>query len=139
MNKMRNLLASRTKPVFAAYLIFLVGIITSIVFLITDGADRTFSMGCFLCVVIGSVVGLADILIHLRGMLIFAAALSYVAGVGFHLYAALPSLSDLWNHVNFIGGNQSAALVFGTIYIVLTAGLIVINFFSLSKPQEKKA
>lgn len=134
MNNVKTLLLSRPKAVLLAYIVFIVGIITSIVFLIVNGEDRTFLWSTFFFVVVGSVIGLCDIFIHLRGMLIFTSTLAYVTAVGFHLYAALPSLSDLWNNVNFIGGNQNAAIVFGSIYIILTVILIIINFFDLSLP-----
>lgn len=109
------------------YILLLMGMVAGIVFAVLDAGDVTFSMYCVACIVAGSLVGLADAVFS-RDILLWISSLLYVAGVGFHLYAALPSISDLWNHVNFIGGNQTLAIIFGSVFVAVMAVLLVSNF-----------
>lgn len=117
------------------YVILAVGIIADAAFIAMDSGDITFSMGCFGCVLAGSIVGLLDLFVSLD-LLLWLASILYVAGVGFHLYAALPSISDLWNHVNFIGGNQPLAIAFGSIFIVIMLFLLSANFVVERKTER---
>lgn len=109
------------------YVLLLIGMIASVVFAVLDAGDVTFSMYCVICIIAGSLIGLADVFFSSE-ILLWIASLLYAAGFGFHLYAALPSISDLWNHVNFIGGNQSLAITFGSIFAVVMLALLASNF-----------
>lgn len=109
------------------YASLIVGLVASVSFVVLDAGDVTFSAYCVACIAAGSLVGLADVFLS-REALLWVSSLFYTAGVGFHLYAALPSISDLWNHVNFIGGNQTLAIVFGSIFVAVMAVLLVSNF-----------
>lgn len=42
----------------------------------------------------------------------------YAAAFGLVLRVAVPSLSDVWNHVNFIGGNAALGMTFAGVYFV---------------------
>ena len=53
--------------------------------------------------------------------------------------ATLPSLSDLWNGVNFIGGNQYLATAFAVIFGVIAIALVVFNFFRSEKKAPSEA
>ena len=57
------------------------------------------------------------------------------AANAFHWYKGLPSLSDLWNGVNFIGGNQTAVIWFGSILLAVTIFVIILNFI---EPKRAK-
>ena len=48
----------------------------------------------------------------------FAPAVLYAAAFGFVLRVAIPSLSDVWNKVNFIGGNAVMGITFSCVYLV---------------------
>lgn len=135
MNKFLSLLRAKGWYRLAAYVLCLVGLVADIVFVAVDGSDQTFTWGCFICIMAGSIVGLLDLLIDARGICLWLSSLLYILGCGFHLVAALPSISDLWNNVNFIGGNQEAAILFGSVFLVLMFCLIVLNFFQSEKKE----
>lgn len=86
-----------------------------------------------MCVLAGSVIGLTDFFRSFDGIALWLASLLYLAAIAFHMSVTLPSLSDLWNGVNFIGGNQYLALAFGIIFAVIAIALVVFNFFGLRK------
>lgn len=128
-------MAAKSAAQYVAYAAALIGLIADIAFIIVDGSDQTFTMGCFICVLLGSVLALSDLFKSFFGGIgLWLSVFLYSAGFAFHLYEALPSLSDLWNNVNFIGGNQQAAIVFGAIFLAVTVVLIAANFF-----EEKRA
>lgn len=135
MSKLKEKLAAKSAAQYVAYAAALIGLIADIAFIIVDGSDQTFTMGCFICVLAGSVLALSDLFKSFFGGIgLWISVFLYSAGFAFHLYEAIPSLSDLWNNVNFIGGNQQAAIVFGAIFLAVTVVLIAANFFG-----EKRA
>lgn len=123
----KSKLKSKTLFEKVLYILLLIGMIASVVFAVLDAGDVTFSVYCVICIIAGSLIGLVDVFLSLE-VLLWIASLLYAAGFGFHLYAALPSISDLWNHVNFIGGNQSLAITFGSIFAAIMLALLVSNF-----------
>lgn len=130
MSSIRNKLASKSIVQYVAYAAALVGLIADIFFIIVDGSDQTFTMGCFICVLLGSLLALSDFFkSFLNGITLWLSVILYSVGLAFHLYEALPSISDLWNNINFIGGNQEAAIIFGSIFFAVTIILIIANFF----------
>lgn len=131
-NEIKENFSLKTVLRYVLYAVCLVGIIIDIIFLIIDGSDQTFVQGCFILVPLGSCIGLLD-LFDYEGFCIWGAALCYIAGVGFHLLEALQSVSDMWNGVNFIGGNQESAIAFGCCFIEITIVLIVLNFLNGKK------
>lgn len=132
MNKPNNLFKSKSAAQYIAYTALLIGLIADIVFLVLDFGDFTFTTGCFVCILLGSLVGLADFFLN-NDLCLWVASFLYSAAVGFHLFKGLQSVSDLWNGVNFIGGNQTLAIGFGIIFIVLAITLIVLNFCNTKK------
>lgn len=129
MSGIKSNLASKSVLQYVAYAAALVGLVADIVFIVVDGSDQTFTMGCFVCVLLGSLVALSDLFkSFFNGIALWFAVMLYSVGLAFHLYEALPSISDLWNNINFIGGNQQAAIIFGCIFLAVTVVLIVANF-----------
>ena len=92
---------------FAAALVALAG---AILYLVLDGGDRTFTILGFLLALAGAVSTILAVLTRLKFAPLVPTAL-YAAASALVLRLALPSLSDLWNKVNFIGGNA----VLGTV------------------------
>ena len=131
--KIKELLAKKSVVQYILYAVSLAGIVADILFPIVDGSDQTFTQGCFLFVLIGSCLGLLDFFFDYGGLCAWGAALCYIVGCGFHLSEALPSVSDLWNGVNFIGGNQEAAIAFGICFLAIALILTVLNFFARKK------
>lgn len=132
MNENKKKTTSKAVTRHIAYAAALTGLIADILFIILDGSDQTFTIGCFVCVLIGSLLALSDFFKRiLNGIALWLSAIIYSVGFGFHMYEALPSVSDLWNNVNFIGGNQQAAIIFGIIFLAVNIILIIANFFEL--------
>lgn len=47
------------------------------------------------------------------------------SGFALTVNAALPSISDVWNGVNFIGGNATLGIIFSvTFFVAAVAGII---------------
>lgn len=82
----------------------------AILYLVLDGGDRTFTILGFLLALAGAVSTILAVLTRLKFAPLVPTAF-YAAASAFVLRLALPSLSDLWNKVNFIGGNA----VLGTV------------------------
>lgn len=105
----------------------LVAVVGSVIYFLLDGSDKTFTwMG-----VISAAAGAAStILCFTRFKLAgFVSAVLYSAAFGFVLRVAIPSLSDVWNKVNFIGGNAVLGMTFSAVYLVC-AVLAIISCFT---------
>lgn len=106
---------------FAASLYML---IASVIFAGAAAGDRNFSLVVLLLNILGAAIWIAYVLLDIK-ILDFMPMLSCVCyGVAFgqHLMLTLESLSDVWNGVNFVGGNAYLALAFA---IVFAVGLII--------------
>lgn len=94
-----------------------IALLGSVLYLLLDRGDRTFSWLAF-----GLALGGAAItLLPLKTKLVFAPILPtalYAAAFGLVLRVALPSLSDVWNGVNFIGGNAVLGMTFAGAYLI---------------------
>lgn len=97
----------------AAAALALVG---SVLYLILDNGDRTFSWLGF-GLALGGVALTALPLFLDPAVLPILPAAAYAAAFGIVLRAALPSLSDVWNGVNFIGGNAALGMIFSGVYL----------------------
>ena len=105
-----------------------VSLIGSILYFALDGSDRTFHL-------IGFVLGLAGALSTAIGLFtdlkfspLVPTAL-YCAAFSLVLRVAVPSLSDVLNHVNFIGGNAFLGMTFAGVYFA-AAILGVVSCFA---------
>ena len=92
-------------------------LIGSILYIVLDGSDRTFHMVGFLLGIAGAVCTLLPVLTHCKAAPLVPTAF-YAAAFGLVLRVAVPSLSDVWNHVNFIGGNAALGMAFAGVYFV---------------------
>lgn len=98
----------------AAGILALVG---SILYISLDGGDRTFHMAGFLLALLGVACTAVPVLTRLKFAPILPTA-CYCIAFGLVLRVAIPSLSDVWNHVNFIGGNAVLGMVFTGVYLL---------------------
>ena len=129
MKPFKELIKSKSISQYIFYGVLIAALVTDVIFIAVDFGDITFTVGCFALIIIGCFLGFIDFFMELRGIFRWCASLAFIAAITFHLNAALPSLSDLWNHVNFIGGNQKAAILFGVLFLIYAVTLIVLNFF----------
>lgn len=113
-------------------------LIADIFYLALDGDDTvTFSMFNFgmilagaLCFVIPTVFDFPSASVLTVGLASFGAA-SLLA-------MSLESLSDIWNGVNFVGGNAVMAVVFAGIFLVCILTVAVTCFFPQTKSEKKE-
>lgn len=106
------------------------------IFFATDMVDRTFSFVTFAFVLSGAVIEIVYFFLRIKP-LDFIPAIScvlYGVALGQHLKLGLETLSDVWNGVNFIGGNPYMAVSFAAIFGV---GIIA-TAVSCFMPQNKK-
>mgnify|MGYP001781954063 FL=1 len=89
----------------------------AILYLALDGGDRTFTILGFLLALAGAVSTILAVLTRLKFAPLVPTAL-YAAASAFVLRLALPSLSDLWNKVNFIGGNAVLGMTFAGVFLL---------------------
>lgn len=104
-----------------------VAVIGSVLYYLLDGGDKTFTwLGVGFALAGAVSTALCFTRFDLAG---FVTAVLYSASFGLVLRAAIPSLSDVWNKVNFIGGNAAMGAIFSVTYLVC-AVLAVISCFS---------
>lgn len=104
-----------------------VAVVGSVFYLVLDGADKTFTWLGFGFALAGAA---STVLCLTRFKLApFVTASMYCAAFGLVLRVAIPSLSDVWNKVNFIGGNAAMGMVFSGVYL-LCAVLAVVSCFA---------
>lgn len=105
----------------------MIQLLASVVLLILDGNDRTFSW-ITIALNAAGILCFAVMLFREWQILPLAGAVCFGAAWSWHLYLGLPTLSDIWNGVHFIGGNAWAVYVFGGIF-TLTMILAVLSCF----------
>ncbi|MBQ5987337.1 MAG: hypothetical protein IJL59_08720 [Clostridia bacterium] len=94
-----------------------IALLGSVLYLLLDRGDRTFSWLAFGLALGGAVITLLPLKTKLAFAPILPTAL-YAAAFGLVLRVALPSLSDVWNGVNFIGGNAVLGMTFAGVYLL---------------------
>lgn len=104
----------------------LVAVVGSVLYFLLDGSDKTFTWFGVAFAMAGAI---STVFCFTRFKLEpFVTAALYSASFGFVLRVAIPSLSDVWNKVNFIGGNATMGIIFSCIYLVC-AVLSVVSCF----------
>ena len=74
-------------------------------------ADGCFEVSIVLLLAAGIVLELVYFFIKFD-VLPMAASVAFGVALGLMLYYALPTFSDIWNNVNFIGGNAEAYFIY---------------------------
>ena len=114
---MKNL-SGKSIPFYLVCLLALVSWITVIVYIVMDRGDMTFSWLAAGLLIVGGVLGLLSEFTKF-GALLLAGSLCTSAAFGEMLRVGLPSVSDIWNGVTFVGGNGRLALTFIVIFAVI--------------------
>lgn len=92
----------------------------NIAFIILAYGDKVFSIAVFILILVG---------VLSQGLVIFTdfkfaplAPLAFFAvAAAINLYVGLPSMSDIWNGVVFIGGRGDLAIVFSIVFFAVSA------------------
>lgn len=108
----------------------------AVLYLILDGADKTFAPLGFALALAGAASTALVVFTRLKFAPLVPAAL-YAAAFGVVLRVAVPSLSDVWNKVNFIGGNAALGMGFAGVFL-LCAVLGAVACFAGTDPKEGK-
>lgn len=125
----------------AFYLIFSTACafaLLDVIFIACDGGDRTFSYLTFAMILVGSAIILSWLFLDF-GFLDFMPVLGCACyGIAFaaHLKLALESLSDVWNGVNFVGGNATAGMVFAGLFFGLLCVTAVCCFLGVKDERS---
>ncbi len=105
-----------------------IALISAVVYAIVDNGDAmTFSVPALVIMIVGALSFLLVAFFDFK-FLSLIPCLLYIAGFCLCLQSTLPSLSDVWNHVNFIGGNGLVALAF-TVCFGVSAILSIVTCF----------
>lgn len=129
---MKKVFSARTVGFYLGFIACLAALAGAVGLVATDMGDRTFSWITIALmgggIVFGCINGVTDLAI--------APLLSTLCiGCGFcwHLYIGLPTLSDIWNGVNYIGGNAQAVMVYGGSF----AAAMLLSIISCFMAQRK--
>ncbi len=114
---MKRLLINRMPGVYVSLAAAVVSLAGAALYIALDGSDRTFTMLGFVLALLGAVSTGLVVLTRLKLAPIVPAVL-YAASFGTVLRVAVPSLSDVWNKVNFIGGNAVAGCTFAGVFLL---------------------
>ncbi|NOU82725.1 hypothetical protein GC101_28075 [Paenibacillus sp. LMG 31459] len=128
------LFKDRTLGFWIGFLASCLMLAANIAFIIFDYGDRTFSFITFGLILAG-VAG--ELLVWIKSYYIapLLPAVCYGVALSWHLYLGFPTLSDVVNGVNFIGGNPQAVIIFGIAFALGTAGAMISSFMKQSRSE----
>lgn len=128
------LFKDRTSGFWIGFMAACLMLAADIVFIIFDYRDRTFSFVTFGLIIAGFA---AELLVLIKNYY-FAPLLSSICfgvALSMHLYLGFPTLSDVVNGVNFIGGNPQAVIIFGIAFAIGTVASLISCFMNQSKSE----
>lgn len=129
---MKKYFENRTAGFWIGLAAAIMVLVTDVAFVAVDASDRTFSWIVFGLMLAGCALHLMVVFTDLRLAPLFSSVF-FGVGTALHIYVGLPTLSDIWNGVNFIGGNPTAVIVFGALF---AAGM-VLSMVSCFMEQRK--
>lgn len=101
-----------------------VALIGAILYVVLDGSDRTFTLVGFILALAGA-ASTALVVFSRLSFAPFVPTALYAAAFGVVLRVAVPSLSDVLNKVNFIGGNAAMGMAFaGVFFLCALLGMV---------------
>lgn len=110
-------------------------VLGAVIYAAVDFGDKSFSTTAFVIMLIGGLSFALVMFIDISALVLIPSVM-YVLGFAFALNAALPPLSDVWNGVNFVGGNAYAGLAFTIIFAVSAISSIVIAFMNQGRRKQ---
>lgn len=129
----------RTVVYYLGIAIALFAILSGLSYYFYDYGDKTFADEAVVLMVLGGVLYLLLVTLLPFQFVPMIPAILYTAAFGYALTATLPSLSDVWNGVNFIGGFAFMGLFYTIRFFLCAVFSIVSCFFSYRKPKREKA
>ena len=129
---MKRIFEARTAAFYMSFISCLAALVGILALIVMDKGDITFSWITVALIGAGVLCGLLNAITDLGFWPLFT-ALGLGCGFSWHLYQGLPTLSDQWNGVNFIGGNPQAVIIFGALFGCCTLLSLISSFL----PQRK--
>lgn len=123
---------NRTIGFYLSLCAALLAIISAILYISLDFSDKTFSLFGFIFALLGA-LSIVLLFFVRKDYLAFIPTLLYSVAFAFVLRYTLPSLSDVWNGVNFIGGNAFLGLAFSIVFLILSVIGIITSFIGINK------
>lgn len=109
----------------------MVAVVGSVLYYLLDGSDKTFT---WLGVAFALVGAISTMLCFTKfKMASFVTTAAYCTAFGMVLRVAVPSLSDVWNKVNFIGGNAVLGCLFAGVYLLCAVLAVAACFAGTEK------
>ena len=111
-------------------------VVGAIAYAAADFGDKSFSTAAVVLMLLG---GISFAVVMFTGFAfapIIPTAL-YILGFALALNATLPPLSDVWNGVNFIGGDAFTGLTFTIIFAVCAVIAIAVCFTDQGRKADK--
>jgi hypothetical protein len=126
----------KTVVFYIGLLVALFAILSGLAYYFYDYGDKTFADLATIHMVVGGLlyIGLVGFTRFKFAPMVPAAM--YIVGFAEALAATLPSLSDVWNGVNFIGGFAYMGLFFTIQFAVCAVLSIVGAFMNYNKPKK---
>lgn len=134
----RELFKNKATGFYVALAASGVALVADVLFIALDGSDRTFSLAAFILMLVGALAIALPLFTRVKFAPLVQAAL-FIVGFALELNATLPSVSDLWNGVNFIGGNATLGIIFTAVFLLCTVASVVSCFMEQNKPYGARA
>ena len=134
---MKNAFSARTPGFYLGLTACVAALAGSVGMIATDFGDITFSWITIALMAGGLAFGCLNCFSDFSAAPLFC-ALCLGCGFCWHLYRGLPTLSDIWNGVNFIGGNAQAVIVYG-IFFAVAAVLSIASCFMAQRKNIRLA
>lgn len=137
MKEKMRFFKGRTPGFYIGFVSACLMFLATIVFIAMDSGDSvTFSPAVVVLLLLGSLSEISILLFDYRFLPVIPALL-YAPAVGIQGYLALQSFSDVWNNVNFVGGNGVLALVFWIVFLVLAILAVVSAYMSQYRKEPE--
>lgn len=114
---MKKMFQDRGPGLYLSLIAGAAALLGAILYLILDGGDKTFTPVGFGLALAGAASTALVVFTRLKFAPFIPSAL-YAAAFGVVLRVAVPSLSDVWNKVNFIGGNAAMGMGFAGAFLL---------------------
>ena len=132
MNRLKEYLKDKNLWFYIETAAALLALVTSIYYVVQSNADNCFNIAVFLLLLAGIAAVTVGCFLDFEFIKLIAGA-AWGTALGIIIHDMMPTLSDVWNGINFIGGNLTAYVTY-TVLIGVTALIgIVCGFFGHRK------
>lgn len=135
---MKNIIKDKSVGFFIGAAACVLMFLSDILYIILDSSDRTFSLLSCILIFAGSAVWILSALIPEKKLSFFPFIACALFGTAFAhcLILGLETLSDVWNNVNFVGGNPTMAVLFIVLFFVGTLTAVISSFCGYEKKES---